>query len=81
MITIDMGSIEYRDSFLSKLKVFSLAESLGGVESLISNPFHMTHGSIPVDQKLSMSITEGLIRISVGIEDIIDLKNDLKQAL
>jgi cystathionine gamma-lyase/homocysteine desulfhydrase len=76
-----LGSIEYRDSFLSKLKIFSLAESLGGVESLICNPFHMTHGSIPDDRKLSMSITEGLIRISVGIEDVIDLQNDLEQAL
>lgn len=81
IISIDLGSIEYRDSFLSKLKIFSLAESLGGVESLICNPFHMTHGSIPNDRKLSMSITEGLIRISVGIEDVIDLQNDLEQAL
>jgi len=81
IISIDLGSIEYRDSFLSKLKIFSLAESLGGVESLISNPFYMTHGSIPNDRKLSMSITEGLIRISVGIEDVIDLRNDLEQAL
>lgn len=81
MISIDLGSVEYRDSFLSKLKIFALAESLGGVESLISNPFHMTHGSVPGDRKLSMSITEGLIRISVGIEDVIDLQNDLEQAL
>ena len=81
IISIDLGSIEYRDSFLSKLKIFSLAESLGGVESLICNPFHMTHGSISVHRKLSMSITEGLIRISVGIEDVIDLQNDLEQAL
>jgi len=81
MISIDLGSIEYRDSFLSKLKIFALAESLGGVESLISNPFHMTHDSIPEDRKLSMNITEGLIRISIGIEDVIDLRNDLEQAL
>ncbi len=81
IISIDLGSIEYRDSFLSKLKLFSLAESLGGVESLISNPFHMTHGSISDDRKLAMGISEGLIRISVGIEDVIDLRNDLEQAL
>ncbi|MFQ6676997.1 MAG: trans-sulfuration enzyme family protein [Fidelibacterota bacterium] len=81
MISIDLGSIKYRDSFLSKLKIFSLAESLGGVESLISNPFHMTHGTISIDRKLLMDITEGLIRVSVGIEDEIDLRNDLEQAL
>jgi cystathionine beta-lyase/cystathionine gamma-synthase len=81
IISIDLGTIQARDNFLAKLDVFFLAESLGGVESLISNPFNMTHGDVPEDKKLAMSITEGLIRLSIGIEDFIDLKNDLQQAL
>ena len=81
LISIDLGSAKARDRFLSCLNVFSLAESLGGVESLISNPFNMTHGDVPPDRKLAMSITEGLIRLSIGIEDFKDLKNDIEQAL
>ncbi len=81
IISIDFGTIQARDNFLAKLNVFFLAESLGGVESLISNPFNMTHGDVPEDKKLTMSITEGLIRLSIGIEDFSDLKNDLQQAL
>ena len=81
IISIDLGTIQARDNFLAKLNVFFLAESLGGVESLISNPFNMTHGDVPKDKKLAMSITEGLIRLSIGIEDFSDLKNDLQQAL
>ena len=81
IISIDFGTIQARDNFLAKLNIFFLAESLGGVESLISNPFNMTHGEVPEDKKLAMSITEGLIRLSIGIEDFSDLKNDLQQAL
>lgn len=81
LISLDLGSIEARDSFLNKLNIFSLAESLGGIESLISNPFNMTHGDVPADRKLAMSITEGLIRLSIGIEDYSDLKDDIEQAL
>jgi cystathionine beta-lyase/cystathionine gamma-synthase len=81
IISIDLGTIQARDNFLAKLNIFFLAESLGGVESLISNPFNMTHGDVPEDKKLAMSITEGLIRLSIGIEDFSDLKNDLQQAL
>jgi len=81
LISLDLGSIEARDSFLNKLNIFSLAESLGGIESLISNPFNMTHGDVPTDRKLAMSITEGLIRLSIGIEDYSDLKDDIEQAL
>ena len=81
IISIDLGTIQARDNFLAKLNIFLLAESLGGVESLISNPFNMTHGDVPEDKKLAMSITEGLIRLSIGIEDFSDLKNDLQQAL
>jgi len=66
--------------FLSKLKLFKLAESLGGVESLISHPFSMTHASLSEKQKKLNKITEGLVRISVGIEHYEDLINDLSQA-
>lgn len=66
---------------MAALKIFTFAESLGGVESLISNPFYMTHGSVPSDDKLAMGITEGLIRLSIGIEDVEDLKQDIQRGL
>lgn len=68
-------------SFLEKLKVFTLAESLGGVESLANHPALMTHASIPEDKRLENGITDDLVRLSVGIEDIDDLIADLEQAL
>jgi cystathionine beta-lyase/cystathionine gamma-synthase len=67
--------------FVKHTKLFSLAESLGGVESLISIPAGMTHGSIPVAERLQRGITDGLVRLSVGIEGIEDLIADLTQAL
>ncbi|WP_442265158.1 cystathionine gamma-synthase [Tenacibaculum sp. ZS6-P6] len=67
--------------FLEHVKVFTLAESLGGVESLVNHPVTMTHGSIPEEERLKMGITDSLIRLSVGIEDIEDLLSDLDQAL
>jgi len=81
MISIDIGSIDARDRFLERIEVFTLAESLGGVESLVCVPYNMTHAAIPEDVKLEMGITETLIRLSIGIEDIADLKADLKNAL
>lgn len=81
MISIDVGSNEARDRFLEKLSVFTLAESLGGVESLCCVPFDMTHSAVPVERKLKMGITESLIRLSIGIEDVADLKADLQNAL
>ncbi|MEE9190581.1 MAG: PLP-dependent aspartate aminotransferase family protein [Candidatus Neomarinimicrobiota bacterium] len=81
MISIDMGSIESRDRFLKRLKIFILAESLGGVESLVSVPYVMTHGSIPPEEKEFLGLTESLVRLSVGIEDPEDLWNDLETAL
>ena len=66
---------------ISRLSLFTLAESLGGVESLVSQPFFMTHASIPLEQRLANGITPQLIRLSVGIEDENDLLADLKQAL
>ncbi|WP_338777259.1 bifunctional cystathionine gamma-lyase/homocysteine desulfhydrase [Metabacillus sp. FJAT-52054] len=81
MVSFDVGSQEKADQVLSKVKYFTLAESLGAVESLISVPARMTHASIPADRRKELGITDGLIRISVGIEDADDLIEDLKQAL
>ena len=66
---------------LTKTKLFALAESLGGVESLIGHPATMTHASIPAEQRLARGIDDGLVRLSVGIEDVDDLRRDLEQAL
>jgi cystathionine beta-lyase len=63
------------------MKIFTLAESLGGVESLSGHPASMTHASIPKQQRDANGITDGLIRLSVGIEDVRDLKEDLDRAL
>ncbi|MFZ7945488.1 bifunctional cystathionine gamma-lyase/homocysteine desulfhydrase [Neobacillus sp. 19] len=81
MVSFDVGSAEHADHLLSKVKYFTLAESLGAVESLISVPARMTHASIPADRRAELGITEGLVRISVGLEDIEDLIEDLTQAL
>jgi len=66
---------------VSSMKIFTLAESLGGVESLSGHPASMTHASIPKQQRDANGITDGLIRLSVGIEDVRDLKEDLDRAL
>ena len=68
-------------SVLENFKVFTLAESLGGVESLVNHPITMTHASIPAKEREKIGITNALIRLSVGIEDIEDLLADLKKAL
>ena len=81
MISIDLGNKESRDTFLNHLELFTLAESLGGVESLVCVPFNMTHAAVPIETKLEMGITESLIRLSIGIEDFEDLKSDLSKAL
>lgn len=81
MISFDVGSSEAADRLLARTKYFTLAESLGAVESLISVPAKMTHASIPKPRRDELGITDGLIRISVGIEDGDDLVADLKQAL
>jgi len=66
---------------LDSVRLLALAESLGGVESLISHPASMTHASVPPEWRAALGITDGLVRISAGIEDIEDLKEDLSQAL
>lgn len=79
--TFVSGKKEDSISFLEKLKVFTLAESLGGVESLANHPALMTHASIPADKRAEVGITDDLVRLSVGIEDAEDLLADLEQAL
>lgn len=81
MLSIDVGNTERRDDFLKRIKVFQLAESLGSVESLVCVPFFMTHAALPENTKLEMGLTKTLIRLSVGIEDLDDLVNDLSNAL
>jgi cystathionine beta-lyase/cystathionine gamma-synthase len=81
MISFDLGSYEAAKSVLDRVKLCSLGESLGGVETLISHPASMTHGSIPEEERNKLGITPGLVRISVGIEDVEDLIADLDQAL
>jgi len=81
MITIEMGSFEAAKKMLDAMQVMSFAESLGGVESLISHPASMTHASIPAERRAELGLTDGMVRISVGIENIEDLLADLEQAL
>ena len=81
MISFELGSLEAAKQVLNHTKLCSLAESLGGVESMISLPALMTHASIPPDIQAQIGITQGLIRLSVGIEDVEDLIADLDQAL
>jgi cystathionine beta-lyase/cystathionine gamma-synthase len=81
MITVDMGSPQRAEALASSTRIFSLAESLGGVESLISVPARMTHASVPEERKRAMGLTAGLVRLSVGVEDLEDLLEDLDRAL
>jgi cystathionine beta-lyase/cystathionine gamma-synthase len=81
MLAFDLGSLERARTVLNSVKLMALAESLGGVETLISHPATMTHASVPVDHRAALGITDGLVRISAGLEDPDDLKDDLMQAL
>jgi cystathionine beta-lyase/cystathionine gamma-synthase len=81
LISFDLGTFERVEMFLNRLRVMSLAESLGGVETLISHPASMTHASVPEAQRLKVGIGDGLVRVSVGLEDVDDLIADLTQAL
>jgi cystathionine beta-lyase/cystathionine gamma-synthase len=81
MIAFDLGSLDAARRLLNGVRLMALAESLGGVETLISHPATMTHASVPVDRRTALGITDGLVRISAGIEDIEDLQEDLAQAL
>ena len=82
MLSLEIkGGISAVERFLSGLKIFLLAESLGGVESLVSYPARMTHASLPAQERLRRGITDSLVRLSVGIENIEDLRADLEDAL
>src|SRR5690606_22482440 len=81
MVSIQLGSLERARRMLERTRLFALAESLGGVESLIGHPATMTHASVPPDRREAMGITNGLVRLSVGIEDVEDLLQDLEGAL
>ena len=81
MLSFDVGSFEAAKRVLNRVRLMALAESLGGVETLISHPASMTHASVPVERRAAIGLTESLIRISAGIEDISDLIADLRQAL
>jgi cystathionine gamma-lyase len=81
MISIELGSVERAKRVVEGTHLFALAESLGGVESLIGHPASMTHGSVPKALREEMGLTDSLVRLSVGIEDIGDLQRDLDRAL
>ncbi len=81
IISIDTGSFENAKSFFNGLKIFARAESLGGVESLVCHPVSMTHGSVPKEEREKFGLTDGLIRLSAGIEDYDDLIEDIENAL
>jgi cystathionine beta-lyase/cystathionine gamma-synthase len=81
MLAFDLGSMDAASAFLRNLKLCALAESLGGVESIITHPASMTHASIPAGERARIGVTDGLIRVSVGIEDVEDIIADLQQAL
>jgi len=81
MISIKCGTVDRRDRFLSKLRLFTLAESLGGVESLVCVPYDMTHAAVPEESKESMGLTKDLVRLSIGIEHVDDLYDDIISSL
>ena len=81
MMAFDIGSLEAARRLLGELRLCSLGESLGGVETLISHPASMSHAGLSAEERAQMGITEGLLRLSVGIEDVEDIRQDLERAL
>jgi cystathionine beta-lyase/cystathionine gamma-synthase len=81
MISFDLGSLGQAAAFLKHVRLCALAESLGGVESIITHPATMTHAAVPPEERIRIGVTEGLVRISVGIEDAEDIIRDLDMAL
>lgn len=81
MISFDLGDLDKAKKLLKSVRLCALAESLGGVETLISHPATMTHAAVPPEERQRIGVTDGLVRISVGIEDVEDIIDDLKQAL
>jgi len=81
LISFELGTLDHARTLLNNVKLMALAESLGGVETLISHPATMTHASVPPERRLQIGLTDDMVRVSVGIEDVNDLKEDLAQAL
>lgn len=81
IISVDLGSFDNAKIFFNNLKIFARAESLGGVESLVCHPVSMTHGSVPKEEREKLGLNDGLIRLSVGVEDYDDLIEDIANAL
>ena len=81
VISFELGTLEKARTLLNNVRLMALAESLGGVETLISHPATMTHASVPPERRQQIGITDDLVRVSVGIEDIEDLKDDVARAL
>ena len=81
MISIELGSLERARTMVESTRLFSFAESLGGVESLVGHPATMTHATVPREMREAMGLTDGLVRLSVGIEETEDLIADLDQAI
>ena len=81
LISLELGSLDRARTLLESVRLMALAESLGGVETLISHPATMTHASVPPERRQAIGVTDDLVRISVGIEDVEDLRDDLSQAL
>jgi cystathionine beta-lyase/cystathionine gamma-synthase len=81
MISFDLGDVAAAKQFVERTRIFALAESLGGVESLVGHPASMTHASVPPAMRQKMGLTDSLVRLSCGIEDVDDLLADLDQAL
>lgn len=81
IISIELGSFDKAVAFCNELKIFQIAESLGGVESLVCHPVSMTHGTVPKELREKFGLTDGLVRLSVGIEDKDDMLEDIKNAL
>lgn len=81
MLSFDVGTFEAARDVCNRVHLMSLAESLGGVETLICHPASMTHASVPAERRHQIGLTDSLVRISAGIEDPADLIDDLRQAL
>jgi len=81
VVSFELGSLDRAREFLNHVSLAALAESLGGVETLISHPASMTHASVPPERRQAVGLTEDMVRISVGLEDLDDLLEDLGQAL
>jgi cystathionine beta-lyase/cystathionine gamma-synthase len=81
IVSFALGSLDRARTFLNNLKLCALAESLGGVETLISHPASMTHASVPPERRHAIGLTDDMVRISVGLEDLEDLLEDLSSAL